>query len=165
MPLCLEDGFHWQKAKVDKQNSHRAREQRAFGTLLEQNVLSQVHKYDEVGVVNFGNRTEQLPQQAFRPLMRSPSIPEMSDVIGTVPSQKPTWWSPGVDTLSVEPADLSLMKWCKDNGKTAQVKDAWLGMLVKASHNILVRTVLKDKKSQCFWAGRPPQHLLHCLAC
>jgi hypothetical protein len=44
----VEDAFQAAKTKVEKQSNHRAREARAFGTIIERQVLSQRHHYVEL---------------------------------------------------------------------------------------------------------------------
>lgn len=46
--LVVEDGFNRVKDKLGKQRNHIGREARAFGTLLQKKVLSQVHTYGEI---------------------------------------------------------------------------------------------------------------------
>lgn len=77
---AVEDAVHHQKGKVDKQNSHRAREQRAFGQLLEKGVLGSRHRYDEIDPTPMQQRRgEKLCPSAFRPPVKQCSIPTASN--------------------------------------------------------------------------------------
>lgn len=169
--MLSEDAFNRQKHKTSRQQSHKAREQRAFGTLIDKQVLSKVHGYNEVKAQasNHHSRTEKLPSSAFRASFGGSSIDDMVKVIGRNEGAKPHWYSPGVDALPSEHLDLHLVRWCGDHQCLQLLGQAWLGMFAKASHQILLRVVTEQdacgcRQQSCYgacagqlgWASRLP---------
>lgn len=138
--LC-EDGFQRQKGKVDKQNNHQCRAARAFGTLLEMEVMGVVHDYSEVRPDELsGSRVQRISAAAYKPPLKGTKVEDMHRIIGATANSRPFWYSPGVEQLPVEHIDLEMMRWCVRHNKIAEVGHAWMGCLLRAEHSILVRT-------------------------
>lgn len=147
--LLCEDGFHFQKASVERGSNNKCREQRAFGKLLEQEVMSSSHAFKEVEpVVTSAGRTDMLDASAFRPSLKGTKLEDMKRIVGTTTNARPFWYSPGVESLCVEHADLPLMRWCHKHGRIAEVGNAWLSVLLKSEHRILVRTVVDGRAAK-----------------
>lgn len=151
--LVCEDAFHFAKVKIDKQNSHKGREARAFGVLLEKEVLTATHRYEDVQAsLSSGSRTAKLDTAAYRPAMKDTNVCNLRKVIGSSPGARPGWYSPGVDSLAVEHLDLGMMRWCERHNMIEQCGHAWLGCLVTGEHQIMVRTVVNGVRSGWFFA-------------
>ena len=148
--LINEDGFNRRKGKVARQKARKGTEQRAMEVLIEEGVSTQVHRYNEVvAQPSQSCRVARLPTHAFRPQMNNTSMPDMKDIIGRTEHDKAKWYSPGVDKLCVEHADLALLRYLDHNNKTRFAGQAWLGCLLKAKHKLIVGY---KTDSNCFFA-------------
>ena len=70
----------------------------------------------------------------------------MNNIIGRTEHDKAKLYSPGVDKLCVEHADLALLMYLDHNNKTRFAGQAWLGCLLKAKHKLIV-----DYKNDSNW--------------
>lgn len=144
--LLCEDGFNRQKTAVTKGSNNKCREQRAFATLIDKKVISEVYRFVEVEPSCAASaRTEKLVPTAFKPAMRDTKLEKMKQVVGATPSSRPSWYSRGVEGLSVEHADLALMRWAVQNRKIDAVSSSWLSCFLRSEHLIIVRTCLGER--------------------
>lgn len=146
---CVEDAFNRQKTFQSKGYSyHYSRPERSMAAPIVKKVLSQVHHYDEVQprmAGAFAGKT--LSRNCFTPSGK-PSGWSASQVAGH--RQTPEWHSPGAQNSGLVFADLAVMAEVRAENRWHLLGNAWLGVLVSATHDVLFRRADKPNSPWLF---------------
>jgi hypothetical protein len=135
----VEDGFnHMKNDKVMLKNRKMKRPERALATVLHRQALSKVHHYDEVDRCSIivARRGLELKLDVFRCTPVQASLP-FRGMVSTM--QSPDWWSPSVDRVFSPVADLAMIDVGIKLGCLPQLRNCWMGCLLRWEHQVLVR--------------------------
>jgi len=138
--VVVEDGFHAQKSSKHERANRLQRIQRAYGNLVEGNVLDGVHRYQAMKPCSVGvERAGVLESTSFRTAKPAKPRIDFDDIATTIPAT--SWNSPGVERLATQDTDLEMMAYCERNVCEASCGNAWLGVFLQASFGLMVREV------------------------
>ena len=144
--IVCEDGFNRQKRSKKTGANKKGRVDRAFGALMKQRVLGEVHKYSEISLGAAPGRDVCLPREAYESASYKPTIP-----LGEIITYQSTteYYSPAAERHAVCYTDLEVIKYVQQHHLHSSVCNLWLGCLLDSRHQVLVRD--KRNGSEASW--------------
>ena len=125
----IEDGFHFERRGEGCQDSKIMSKERSWLLLLDQKVLSSIHKYDELDWQTMdiprGMKDEPMPLL----FGERPGEASMNFKPITSGGSTPAWHSPKPATEPRNSADLALAMYCQEHGGWEHAKFSWLAIL------------------------------------
>ena len=110
----IEDGFNRAKLPERKGSNKKVHARRLFSTLIEKDVLADVHHYQDLDYkYQQVPRNVTFPEEAWKHAQQHQSM-DFTGIMGT--GTTTGWYSPSAQNLPQEHADLAILEMCKQKG-------------------------------------------------
>lgn len=144
-------GFDRQKNSA-KHPNRRGVVEKAWATLMQKQVLSQVHRYAEPSVCDDPVVAKPVQSETFR----APVLDCAAEFKGVSTFKQETdYYSPGGASYCQVYADLGLVEFVQQFSLHHCVQDLWLAELAQAKHHILIRHLYGEEPSPWYFVLRP----------
>jgi hypothetical protein len=139
----IEDGFNRAKVPERKGPNRKVHARRLFSTLIEKNVLSEVHHYQDLDYKNQQvPRNTIFPEAAWRHEQQHQSM-DLTGIMGV--GTTPGWYSPSAQNLPQEHADLAILEMCKLRGDwSLHDQTFWSALLAEQQYMVRNRALNGD---------------------